>query len=347
MPNKEEKDPKSTDENDPKKKEVKWTEQHEDILIDWADKAMCYSWLHSRAFMYFNVFNMFFTIPVIVISTITGTANFAQERIPVDYRSYAVMVIGTCNILAGIITTVKQFLKISELNEAHRVSSLAWNKYYRNIRTELAQSPDERLPVSQMLKASKDEFDRLMESSPSIPSYVIKQFKIVFDPNENVHKKIISKLCMGRNCTLFDPCIKLCCRHKIPELNKKQQDRMKKKLDKVIKKKNKLINYESIAKPEICGVLKSTKDINYRSKVKVDHSTGSKEDDVTVDVNSEFIEKIHEFIVDFEKIQGRIPRKDEIIDQFDDFFNEDFTEEILLKEYQSIIGDESTFEAKE
>ena len=41
------------------------------------------------------------------------------------------------------------------------------------------------------------------------------------------------------------------------------------------------------------------------------------------------------------------PRKDEIIDQFDEFFNEDFTEEILLKEYQSIIGDESTFEAKE
>ena len=71
---------KEEEETPNKKLNVKWTEQHETILIDWADKAMCYSWLHSRAYMFYNVFNMLFTIPVIVISTITGTANFAQEE---------------------------------------------------------------------------------------------------------------------------------------------------------------------------------------------------------------------------------------------------------------------------
>jgi hypothetical protein len=24
-----------------------WTQEHEEILIEWADKAMCYRWLHS------------------------------------------------------------------------------------------------------------------------------------------------------------------------------------------------------------------------------------------------------------------------------------------------------------
>lgn len=321
-----------------KKLNVKWTEQHETILIDWADKAMCYSWLHSRAYMYFNVFNMFFTIPVIIISTITGTANFAQERIPETLRNFAVMIIGSANIFAGIITTVKQFLKISELNEAHRVSSLAWNKYYRNIRTELAQSPDERLPVTQMLKASKDEFDRLMESSPSIPSYVIKQFKLVFDPEKNVKRQLFSLLCIHRNCSACDSLIKLCCRHKIPEITKKQQDKMKQKLEKDSKIKNKKINYLSISKPEICGVLKSTKDINYRTKVKIDQSTGKGKESVVIEISDELLLEITSFINTFKDVQGRIPRKDEMIEHFKNKFTDEFTQKMLEDEYDNIIN---------
>ena len=26
-----------------------WKEYHEKILVDWADKALCYRWLHSRS----------------------------------------------------------------------------------------------------------------------------------------------------------------------------------------------------------------------------------------------------------------------------------------------------------
>ena len=35
------------------------------------------------------------------------------------------MVIGSINIFAGI-TTIQQFLKIGELNEAHRAAYIAW-----------------------------------------------------------------------------------------------------------------------------------------------------------------------------------------------------------------------------
>ena len=27
---------------------VEWTPDHEGILVEWADKAMCYRWLHSK-----------------------------------------------------------------------------------------------------------------------------------------------------------------------------------------------------------------------------------------------------------------------------------------------------------
>ena len=30
------------------KKEVKWTSEQEELLAEWAEKAKCYRWLHSR-----------------------------------------------------------------------------------------------------------------------------------------------------------------------------------------------------------------------------------------------------------------------------------------------------------
>ena len=106
-----------------------------------------------------------FTIPVIIISTITGTANFAQERFS-DSIKTVVITTGTLSIIAGIITTIYQFLKIAELNEGHRVASLSWGKFYRNLKTELTRHPLDRMPSKELIKISRDEYDRLVELSP-------------------------------------------------------------------------------------------------------------------------------------------------------------------------------------
>jgi len=159
---------------------TKWTEGHEKILIDWADKAMCYRWLHARSHQRFSKINTYFTIPVIIMSTLTGTANFAQDRVPEYYRGYYSMGVGFVNILAGIITTIQQFLKISELNEAHRVSAIAWDKFYRKIKVELSKPIHERQSITDFLKNCTEEFDRLMETSPIIQKKTIELFQITF-----------------------------------------------------------------------------------------------------------------------------------------------------------------------
>ena len=159
---------------------AEWSNQHEKILVEWGDKAICYRWLHSQSHNNFSFKNRWFTIPVIILSTLTGTANFAQERIPENYQPAFQLFIGSLNIFAGILTTIQQFLKISELNEAHRVSSISWDKFYRNIKLELAKSRNERIHAYQMLKISKEEFDRLMETSPSISEKIVKKFITTF-----------------------------------------------------------------------------------------------------------------------------------------------------------------------
>lgn len=173
-----------------------WKEEEEVILKDWADKAQCYEWMHSRSHKIYKSKNGWFTIPVIIISTITGTANFAQSRIPEEYVDYYVISVGAFNIIAGIITTVYQYLKISELNESHRVAHLSWGKFYRNIKTELAKHPLDRMRPTELLKMSKEEFDRLLEISPPLPDKVVDDFKSNFKHNTDITKPEVCDVMM-------------------------------------------------------------------------------------------------------------------------------------------------------
>lgn len=159
---------------------VKWTKEHENLLIEWGDKAMCYRWLHAKSNEEFTFKNTWFTIPVIIMSTITGTANFAQDQFPESMKQYVPMIIGSVNIFAGILTTIQQFLKINELNEAHRVSSISWDKFYRKISVELAKAPNERINVIDFIKNSSEEYDRLIETSPPIEQKIITSFLNTF-----------------------------------------------------------------------------------------------------------------------------------------------------------------------
>lgn len=159
---------------------IKWSIEHENILVDWADQAMCYKWMHGRARIKYNRVNTWFTIPVIIMSTLTGTANFAVDKIPSSYRQWFQIGVGSVNILAGIITTIQQFLKITELNEAHRACTISWDKFYRNVKVELTKNRNERNNPYQLIKSSKEEFDRLIETSPTIPQKIIDDFKQTF-----------------------------------------------------------------------------------------------------------------------------------------------------------------------
>jgi hypothetical protein len=171
----------------------KWTKEHEEVLVEWGDKAMCYGRLHFKSNQYYSYLNKWFTIPVIIMSILTGVGNFAFQKYNIEIQTIAINAIGGINILSGIISTIGQSLKIAELNEAHRVSSISWDKFYRNIKVELSKHPDERVDPISMLKMYKEEFDRLMEISPLIREDIIKEFKDTFTNMKDEDKLLMYK----------------------------------------------------------------------------------------------------------------------------------------------------------
>jgi hypothetical protein len=164
----------------PSGKVIKWSNENESILVEWCDTAQCYKWLHSKCHSKLSVAHAWFTIPAITLSTISGTASFAQASLPANLQTFAPAVIGSINIAIGILTTIQQYLKISELNEAHRVSAISWDKFARNIRIELSKDPAERTEAGSFLKICRMEYDRLMETSPAITPNAITEFTSTF-----------------------------------------------------------------------------------------------------------------------------------------------------------------------
>jgi hypothetical protein len=54
-----------------------WNDSEVELLKRWGEVSSSYRFLHDRAFRIFQLRNYCFTIPVIVLSTISGTASFS------------------------------------------------------------------------------------------------------------------------------------------------------------------------------------------------------------------------------------------------------------------------------
>lgn len=166
-----------------------WNEQHEGILKQWGEAAACYRYMHHRAYLLYKKLSMRFTIPVILLSTITGTANFAQSSFPESMRDTVPAIIGGMNLIAGLIATVMQFLSINELMENHRTAALAHGVLSRNIRLVLALPRNERKTSGlKFVEDCKSEYDRLLEQSPAVPVSILRLFENEY-PLDNVFTK--------------------------------------------------------------------------------------------------------------------------------------------------------------
>lgn len=163
-----------------------WSYEHDELLAIWGDKAGCYTWMHDATQRKFKSINMKLGIPIIVLSTISGTANFGISTIFPAGFNYGNAVIGTLSLITGVLSTVANFLGYAQSEEAHRIASIQWAKFRRSIETELALSPMERTDATEFIKHSRNELDRLMEQNPIIPQEIIDRFKRTFRKNLDV-----------------------------------------------------------------------------------------------------------------------------------------------------------------
>lgn len=167
-----------------------WTTEQERLMSEWSDIAMCYRWLHDHSEKIYHKKTLWINIPVIVLSTLGGTANFGIQSIFSDDTSkkLASFAIGGVSLFAGLLTTINNYLRYPQLEESNRVASIAWGKFQRLIAVELSLHPDERMDSLDFLKVCRADLDRLIEQSPPIPPQAIQLFEFRFGSIKELKK---------------------------------------------------------------------------------------------------------------------------------------------------------------
>jgi hypothetical protein len=187
-------------------KDYLWKEDQEEILKKWADKGTCFKMMHERAYKKYWCMNAWFNIPVIIISTITGTGNFASN----NFGAYAQMftfIIGGFNIFAGMLATISTYIGAAQKLEGHRFSSIQWDKFTRKVQIELAKTRNDRIKAKVFIKQCAEEYDRLIEMSPILPNDIINWFKDVIDNKDNDNDSFCYEcVCFPCGCAKINIC---------------------------------------------------------------------------------------------------------------------------------------------
>jgi hypothetical protein len=167
-----------------------WSKEQEQLMSEWSDIALCYRWLHDNSEKIYHAKNLWINLPVIILTTLGGTASFGVQSVfsdPVS-KQYASFAIGSVSLFAGILTTVGNYLRYAQLEESNRVASIAWGKFQRLIAIELAMNPNERMDALDFLKICRADLDRLIEQSPPIPAEAIQVFEERFGAIKELKK---------------------------------------------------------------------------------------------------------------------------------------------------------------
>jgi hypothetical protein len=172
---------------------MEWDDSIEKILSELGDEAQINAYMHKKAHEYYTTENIKYQLPIIVLSAISGTGNFISANFP-DYAQTIVLAVGGLSIFTSILSSVAQFLKVSQLSESHRMSYLNWEKFHSTIKFQLNKKRSSRENLKDFISLVVPEYQRLKEISSNIPKHICEQVK---KNKKNLHKMQVPYMLNG------------------------------------------------------------------------------------------------------------------------------------------------------
>jgi hypothetical protein len=166
---------------------ISWTTNLEEHFASTGEKSHCLAWCHKKSEEKYARLRTFIDLPVISLSSICGFLQVGSDTMFPDTRS-ASIALGMLSLFTALLASLQVYFKWSARAEAHRISAIQYSRLYRYISIEMNLPRQERKQPQDLLKETKENYDRLQEISPLIPPDIIAQFKKAFS-----HEKDISK----------------------------------------------------------------------------------------------------------------------------------------------------------
>lgn len=160
---------------------IHWSNQLEDLIAQEGEKCRGLAWIHQHAEQVLSKKNNTIQIPVIVLSTLCGTASVGSSSLfGSGEAGISNIVIGFVSIAVGVLNTLGNYFAYARKSEAHHIAYLHYSKLFSWVAVELSLPRTERMQPAEMLKQLRDEMERLAETTPSPPPNILSQFNRQF-----------------------------------------------------------------------------------------------------------------------------------------------------------------------
>lgn len=166
---------------------ISWTPNLEEYFASTGEKAHCQAWLHKQAEAKYSRLRTSIDLPVIVLSSLNGFLLSGSEQMFGD-TPVANTILGVISLFIAVLSTTNTYFSWAKRAEGHRISAIQFSRLYRFLHIELALPREERIQPGDLLKMTKDTYDRLQEISPMIPPDIIHIFKQRFEKEKEISK---------------------------------------------------------------------------------------------------------------------------------------------------------------
>jgi hypothetical protein len=167
---------------------IKWNSNLEEYFASTGEKAHCLSWCHKRSEALYSKRRNFIDLPVITISSAVGFLQVGSTSMFQGNEMIASISLGILSLVVSILQTVNTYFAWSKKAEGHRIAAIQYSKLYRFLNIEMSLPREERMTPHELLKYTKDYYDRLQEISPLVPPEIISEFKKKFDKETEISK---------------------------------------------------------------------------------------------------------------------------------------------------------------
>jgi hypothetical protein len=156
--------------------EVSWSVPLETYFKETAEKSECLSILHRHAERIFTHRKVGLELPSIVLSAVIGFTSVGSVHF-FPSETLGNIVLGVGSLFISTLQTITSYFAFSKRAEGHRISAIQYAKQHRFLLVELRLPRSERINPSALLKMIRNDYDRLAEVSPALPSESLTYFE--------------------------------------------------------------------------------------------------------------------------------------------------------------------------
>jgi hypothetical protein len=173
---------------------ISWNDSLEVLVAEEAERSAGLSWLHTECEKYFSVHTNCIALPVIILSTVNGFLSGSSQTIFTNAQVSSIA-LGVVSLFTGVLSTLGSYFAWAKRTEAHRISSIQYQKISKFLAIELSLPKAERVSAKDILKITRDQIERLMEISPAVPESILSKYKLRFkDITDVSHPEIVQGL---------------------------------------------------------------------------------------------------------------------------------------------------------